>query len=143
MAALNKVLLIGNLGADPEIRTLPSGDKVANLSLATTESYKNKNGERVEETEWHRVEFWGGLAGVIEQYVKKGDSLYVEGRIRTEKYTDSNNIERYSTKIRATNMQMLTRRSNNENSESNFRPVAQAPVPNMPVSLPDDDDLPF
>ncbi len=111
MAALNKVLLIGNLGADPEVKTLPSGDKVASIRLATTEIYKNKNGERIEDTEWHRVEFWGGLAGIVEQYVKKGDSLYVEGRIRTEKYTDSNQVERYSTRIRATNMQMLNRRS--------------------------------
>lgn len=110
MAALNKVLLIGNLGADPEVKTLTSGDKVANIRLATTESYKNKNGERIEETEWHRVEFWGGLAGVVEQYVKKGDSLYVEGRIRTEKYTDSNGVDKYSTRIRATNMQMLNRK---------------------------------
>ncbi len=110
MAALNKVLLIGNLGADPEVKTLPSGDKVANIRLATTESYKNKNGERIEETEWHRVEFWGGLAGVVEQYVKKGDSLYVEGRIRTEKYTDSSGVDKYSTRIRATSMQMLNRK---------------------------------
>lgn len=110
MAALNKALLIGNLGADPEVKTLPSGDKVVSIRMATTEIYKNKNGERIEDTEWHRVEFWGGLAGIVEQYVKKGDSLYVEGRIRTEKYTDSNQVERYSTKIRATQMQMLSRK---------------------------------
>ncbi|WP_367914382.1 single-stranded DNA-binding protein [Leadbetterella sp. DM7] len=129
MAALNKVLLIGNLGADPEVKTLPSGDKVAGIRLATTETYKNKNGERVEDTEWHRVEFWGGLAGIVEQYVKKGDSLYVEGRIRTEKYTDANQVERYSTKIRATSMQMLSRK-------------AQGPAePLPPVS--EDDGLPF
>ena len=67
MAALNKVLLIGNLGADPEVKTLPSGDKVATIRMATTETYKNKNGEKVEDTEWHRVEFWGGLAGIVEQ----------------------------------------------------------------------------
>lgn len=107
MAALNKVLLIGNLGADPEVKTLPSGDKVATLRMATTETYKNKNGEKVEDTEWHRVEFWGGLAGIVEQYLKKGDSVYVEGRIRTEKYTDAQGVEKYSTKIRATQMQML------------------------------------
>ncbi|MCD8540425.1 MAG: single-stranded DNA-binding protein [Leadbetterella sp.] len=114
MAALNKALLIGNLGADPEVKTLPSGDKVATIRLATSEIYKNKNGERIEDTEWHRVEFWGGLAGIVEQYVKKGDSLYVEGRIRTEKYTDANQVERYSTKIRATNMQMLSRKPQGE-----------------------------
>jgi single-strand DNA-binding protein len=127
MAALNKVLLIGNLGADPEIKTLPSGDKVATIRMATTETYKNKNGEKVEDTEWHRVEFWGGLAGIVEQYVKKGDSIYVEGRIRTEKYTDSQNVERYSTKIRATQMQMLGR---SPKTEENITPV-------------EDDHLPF
>jgi single-strand DNA-binding protein len=111
MAALNKVLLIGNLGADPEVKTFSNGDKIASISLATTESYKNKNGERVEDTEWHRVEFRGALAGIVEQYLKKGDSLYVEGRIKTEKYTDSANIERFITKIRALNMQMLNRKS--------------------------------
>lgn len=129
MAALNKVLLIGNLGADPEVKTLPSGDKVASIRLATTEIYKNKNGERIEDTEWHRVEFWGGLVGVVEQYVKKGDSLYVEGRIRTEKYTDANQVERYSTKIRATNMQMLSRKS-------------QVPAESLP-QVSTDDGLPF
>lgn len=127
MAALNKVLLIGNLGADPEVRTLQSGDKVANIRLATSETYKNKNGERVEDTEWHRVELWGRLAEIVEQYVKKGDSLYVEGRIRTEKYTDSNNVEKYSTKIRANNIQMLSRNSN------------KSEMANEPA----EDDLPF
>lgn len=107
MASLNKVLLIGNLGADPEVKTLPSGDKVATARIATTEIYKNKNGEKVEDTEWHRLEFWGGLAGIVEQYLKKGDSIFVDGRIRTEKYTDAQNIERYTTKIRVSNMQML------------------------------------
>jgi single-strand DNA-binding protein len=117
MAALNKVLLIGNLGADPEVKTLPSGDKVATLRMATTETYKNKNGEKVEDTEWHRVEFWGGLAGIVEQYLKKGDSVYVEGRIRTEKYTDAQGIEKYSTKIRATQMQMLGKPTKTEGFE--------------------------
>lgn len=131
MAALNKVLLIGNLGADPEVKTLQSGDKVANIRLATTESYKNKNGERVEDTEWHRVEFWGGLAGVIEQYLKKGDSIYVEGRIKTEKYTDANGVEKYSTRIRASNMQMLSRKTG----------AAGETIPQ--TSAMDDDGLPF
>ncbi len=111
MAALNKVLLIGNLGADPEVKTFSNGDKISSVSLATTETYKNRNGERVEDTEWHRVEFRGALAGIVEQYLKKGDSLYVEGRIKTEKYTDSGNVERFITKIRAVNMQMLNRKS--------------------------------
>ena len=129
MAALNKVMLIGNLGADPEVKTLPSGDKVASIRLATTEVYKSKNGERMEDTEWHRVEFWGGLVGIVEQYVKKGDSLYVEGRIRTEKYVDTNQVERYSTKVRATNMQMLSR-----------KPAGA--TESLP-QVPEDDGLPF
>ena len=128
MAALNKVLLIGNLGADPEVKVLPSGDKVVTIRLATTEIYKNKNGERMEDTVWHRIEFWGGLGAIVEQYVKKGDSLYVEGRIRTEKYTDSNQVERYSTKIRAANMQMLSRRPKE---------------PAEPLPQGSDDGLPF
>ena len=98
MASLNKVLLIGNLGSDPEVRTLPSGGKVATFSIATTESYKNKDGEKVENTEWHRIELWEGLAGIAEQYLKKGNSVYIEGRIRTEKYTDANGIEKTSFK---------------------------------------------
>ncbi len=129
MAALNKVMLIGNLGADPEVKALPSGDKVAVIRMATTDVYKNKSGERVEDTEWHRVEFWGGLAGIVEQYVKKGDSLYVEGRIRTEKYTDNNQVERYVTKIRASNMQMLSRKS-----QASSEPLPQGS---------EDDGLPF
>ncbi len=113
MASLNKVMLIGNLGMDPEIRTISSGDKVAMLNMATTESYKNKNNEKVEETEWHRVEFWGPIVNVIEQYLKKGDSVYIEGRIRTEKYTDANGLEKYSMKIRGNSMQMLGKKESN------------------------------
>lgn len=130
MAALNKVLLIGNLGADPEVKTFSNGDKIASISLATTEVYKNRNGERTEDTEWHRVEFRGSLAGVVEQYVKKGDSLYVEGRIKTEKYTDSNNIERFITKIRASTIQMLSSKSS-------------AKSENVSISTDEDDGLPF
>lgn len=132
MAALNKVLLIGNLGADPEVKTFSNGDKISSISLATTETYKNRNGERVEDTEWHRVEFRGALAGIVEQYLKKGDSLYVEGRIKTEKYTDSGNVERFITKIRAVNMQMLNRKSGGA-------------VDSVPSAVADteDDGLPF
>ena len=131
MAALNKVLLIGNLGADPEVKTFSNGDKISSISLAATESYKNKNGERVEDTEWHRVEFRGALAGIVEQYLKKGDSLYVEGRIKTEKYTDSSNVERFITKIRAVNMQMLNRKSGGSTEQ-------------IPSAIANEDDgLPF
>jgi single-strand DNA-binding protein len=128
MASLNRVTLIGNLGADPEIKTLQSGDKVANISLATTESYKNKAGERVDETEWHRIEFWGKLAEIVEKYLRKGDSIYVEGKIKTEEY-EKDGIKRYTTKIRATQMQMLGKRTEN----------TSAPTP----EIQGDDDLPF
>jgi single-strand DNA-binding protein len=111
MASLNKVLLIGNLGTDPEIRTLPSGGKVASFSIATSESYKNKEGEKVENTEWHRIELWEGLAAIAEQYLKKGDTIYVEGKLKTEKYTDANGLEKTAIKIRGNNFQMLGRRN--------------------------------
>jgi single-strand DNA-binding protein len=95
---LNKVILIGTLGKDPEIRSTGSGKKVANLSLATSESYKDKNGERVETTEWHDIAFWGASADVIEKYLKKGSKLYVEGKIKTEKY-EKDGQTRYNKKI--------------------------------------------
>jgi single-strand DNA-binding protein len=107
MASLNKVLLIGNLGSDPEIRSLPSGAKVANFNIATSESYTDKNGNKVDNTEWHRLELWDNQANVAEQYLKKGDSIYVEGRIKSEKYTDANGIEKTAYKIRVVSMQML------------------------------------
>ena len=147
MASLNKVLLIGNLGSDPEITTLPSGDKVAQFNIATTESYKNKLGERVEDTEWHRIELWGGLAGVAEQYLKKGDSVYIEGRIRTDKYTDSNGVEKFSFRIRGNSMQMLGKRSDSSSAapSAGNAPAANKGTNNPPVpeQISDGDNLPF
>jgi single-strand DNA-binding protein len=107
MASVNKVILVGNLGKDPEVRYLPSGDAVANITLATSSKYKNKTGEMVEETEWHRVTFFGKLAEIVGQYLKKGRSVYVEGRIKTRKYTDKDGVEKYATDIIANEMQML------------------------------------
>ena len=107
MASVNKVILVGNLGQDPEVRYLPSGDAVANITLATSSKYKNKTGEMVEETEWHRVTFFGKLAEIVGQYLKKGRSVYVEGRIKTRKYTDKDGVEKYATDIIANEMQML------------------------------------
>jgi len=108
MASVNKVILVGNLGADPETRYLPSGDAVANIRLATTDRYKDKaSGEMKELTEWHRVAFFGRLAEIVNEYVKKGSSVYIEGRIRTRKWTDQSGQERYSTEIVADQMQML------------------------------------
>jgi single-strand DNA-binding protein len=112
MASVNKVILVGNLGADPESRYLPSGDAVANIRLATTDRYKDKtSGEMKELTEWHRVSFFGRLAEIVNEYLKKGSSVYIEGRIRTRKYTDQAGVEKYATEIVADQMQMLGGRS--------------------------------
>ena len=108
MASVNKVILVGNLGADPETRYLPSGDAVTNVRLATTDRFKDKaSGDMKESTEWHRVAFFGRLAEVAGEYLKKGSSIYVEGRIRTRKWTDQAGQERYSTEIVGEQMQML------------------------------------
>jgi single-strand DNA-binding protein len=108
MASVNKVILVGNLGADPEVRYLPSGDAVANIRLATTDRYKDKqSGEFKEMTEWHRVSFFGRLAEIVSEYLKKGSSVYIEGRIRTRKYQAQDGTDRYSTEIVADQMQML------------------------------------
>ncbi|MDR5798806.1 single-stranded DNA-binding protein [Caballeronia sp. LZ001] len=119
MASVNKVILVGNLGADPETRYLPSGDAVANIRLATTDRYKDKaSGEMKELTEWHRVSFFGRLAEIVNEYLKKGSSVYVEGRIRTRKWTDQAGQECYSTEIVADQMQMLGGRSGGEQRSS-------------------------
>ncbi|MBN3822308.1 single-stranded DNA-binding protein [Burkholderia sp. Ac-20384] len=108
MASVNKVILVGNLGADPEVRYLPSGDAVANIRLATTDRYKDKaSGDYKEVTEWHRVNFFGRLAEIVSEYLKKGSSVYIEGRIRTRKWQDQAGQDRYSTEIVADQMQML------------------------------------
>ena len=107
MASVNKVILIGNLGADPETRYLPSGDAVTNIRIATTETWKDKSGEKQEHTEWHRVAFFGKTAEIAGEYLKKGSPVYVEGRIRTRKWQDKEGQERYSTEIVADRMQLL------------------------------------
>ena len=108
MASLNRVMLIGNLGADPEVRYLPSGDAVTNIRIATTESWKDKaSGEKKEETEWHRVSFFGKLAEIAGEYLKKGSPVYIEGRIKTRKWQDKDGQDRYSTEVVADRMQML------------------------------------
>ncbi|OMW09761.1 single-stranded DNA-binding protein [Burkholderia pseudomallei] len=105
MASVNKVILVGNLGADPEVRYLPSGDAVANIRLATTDRYKDKaSGEFKEMTEWHRVAFFGRLAEIVNEYLKKGSSVYIEGRIRTRKWQGQDGQDRYSTEIVADQM---------------------------------------
>jgi single-strand DNA-binding protein len=108
MASVNKVIIVGNLGRDPEIRYMPSGDAIANIAVATSYKSKDRNsGEQKELTEWHRISFFGRMAEIVGQYLKKGSSVYVEGRLQTRKYTDKDGVERYSTDIVAENMQML------------------------------------
>lgn len=107
MASVNKVILIGNLGRDPEAKFLPDGGAVTNLSIATSESWKDKAGNKQEKTEWHRVVFFGKVAEVAGEYLKKGSTCYVEGRLQTRKWTDKDGVEKYSTEIVGDRMQML------------------------------------
>jgi single-strand DNA-binding protein len=107
MASLNKVMLIGNLGKDPEVRAIPSGVKVANFSIATSENYTGKDGNKVEKTEWHNIVMWRGLAEVAEKYLKKGSPVFIEGRLQTRSWDDQSGNKRYTTEIVADNMVML------------------------------------
>jgi single-strand DNA-binding protein len=117
MASVNKVILVGNLGKDPEVRYMPSGDAISNITLATTDSWKDKNGEKQEKTEWHRVAFFGRLAEIAGEYLKKGSQVYVEGRLQTRKWQDKEGQDRYTTEIVADRMQMLGSRSGGGNFE--------------------------
>ena len=107
MASVNKVILIGNLGRDPETRYMPDGGAITNVSIATTEAWKDKNGEKQEKTEWHRVAFFGKLAEIAGEYLKKGSQVYVEGRLQTRKWQDKDGQDKYTTEIVANAMQML------------------------------------
>ena len=148
MASLNKVILVGNLGADPETRYLPSGDAVTNIRIATTDRYKEKSsGELKELTEWHRIAFFGRLAEVAGEYLKKGASVYIEGRIRTRKWTDNSGAEKYSTEIVADQMQMLGGKAQGDApAERNARPASRQQASGGQsdggVSAMDD-DIPF
>ena len=151
MASVNKVILVGNLGADPETRYLPSGDPVTNLRLATTDSWKDKaSGEKKEATEWHRVVLFRRLAEVAGQYLKKGSQVYIEGRIRTRKWQDKDGQERYTTEIEAEEMKMLGSRQGQGEpsyggdapapSYGGAKPAAAAKKPSFEDM---DDDIPF
>jgi single-strand DNA-binding protein len=107
MASVNKVIIIGNLGRDPETRYMPEGGAITNISVATTETWKDKNGEKQEKTEWHRVAFFGKLAEIAGEYLKKGSQVYVEGRLQTRKWQDKDGADKYTTEIVANAMQML------------------------------------
>lgn len=154
MSSVNKVILLGRIGRDPEIRYLPSGEAVANLALATSEVWKDKQGEKQEKTEWHRISFFGRLAEVCGEYVKKGSLLYVDGSISTRKYTDKDGIEKYATEIKGREMQMLGGRNDRQDTQQQAAPAAppqrqaapsqSAPAPRAPSGFDDmDDDVPF
>ena len=130
MASLNKVMLIGNLGRDPEVRYMPNGDAVANLAIATTDNWKDKNGEKQERTEWHRVVMYGRQAEIAGEYLKKGRPVYIEGRLQTRKWQDQQGNERYTTEIIADRMQMLGGREEEEVAEQrpHDRPLVRAHV---------------
>ena len=163
---VNKVILVGNVGLDPEVRTTESGVKVARVRLATTERiYNRQTNENTELTEWHTITLWRGLADVVDRYVRKGSQLYIEGRLRTREWTDKDNIKRYTTEIMADEMKLLGRRSDNQQAgtpmggqqgysqpQGGYQQPAQqyvqpAAQPTQPSSIPapqdDPDDLPF
>lgn len=149
---VNKVILVGNVGADPEIRTTESGVKVARLRLATTERFLDKKTNETKElTEWHSITVWRGLADVVDKYVRKGSQLYVEGRLRTREWMDKENNKRFTTEIIADEIKLLGRRPdaptqpqsgyNNAPTANSATPTAQSAAPTIPAEDPD--DLPF
>ena len=161
MASVNKVIIVGNLGKDPEMRSFPNGDQIANVSIATTDRWKDKtSGEMKEATEWHRINFNGRLAEIVGQYLKKGSQVYVEGSLRTRKWTDKDGVEKFTTEIRADQMQMLGSRqgmgggSDGGDDGSGYSAPRAAPVARPPAAKPAaakaasgfddmDDDIPF
>lgn len=132
MAGVNKVILIGNLGKDPEVRHLEGGTAVASFTLATTEIYKDKSGQRVEQTEWHNIVVWRNLAEIAEKYLKKGMTVYVEGKLRTRSWEDKDKVKRYSTEIVGDTFTMLSKKENHSGSADDVSTVSKM-----------GDDLPF
>ena len=155
MAGINKVIIVGNLGNDPEIRTMPNGEAVANISVATSESWTDKNtGERREVTEWHRIVLYRRLAEIASQYLRKGSQVYVEGRLKTRKWQDNNGQDRYTTEIQGDNLQMLGGRNQEMGGYApaqsatqpsyQSRPAQSAPAPQVePLMDAFDDNIPF
>lgn len=156
MASVNKAILIGNLGKDPEVRYMPSGEAIANITLATTDTWKDKSGEKQEKTEWHRVSFFGRQAEVVGEYLKKGSQIYVEGRIQTRKWQDKEGKDRYTTEIIVNEMKMLGSKSGGAGSFEVVENQSSAPAGSAPAAKPAapapagkgnfdnfDDDIPF
>lgn len=148
MASVNKVILLGNLGADPEMRLTSSGDPVCTLSVATTEKYKNRDGEQQSTTEWHKVVLFRRLAEIANQYLRKGASVYFEGQLKTRKWTDKNGLERYTTEVEANELKLLDRQDSRAEAVKPVGVVERAvATPNKPsyrpASIDDDMDIPF
>jgi single-strand DNA-binding protein len=148
MSGINKVILVGNLGKDPEVRYLEGGTAVAKFPLATSETYKNKEGQKVDSTEWHNIVMWRGLAEIAEKFLKKGSLVYIEGKIRTRAYDDKEGNKRYATEIIADSMTMLGRRTD-ETSHTTTNTEFQKQTQETPSVVPASneqaggDDLPF
>lgn len=152
MAGINKVILVGNLGKDPEVRYLEGGTAVANFTLATSETFKDRNsGERKTNTEWHNIVVWRGLAEITEKYLSKGMQVYIEGKLRTRQWQDKDGNNRYTTEVVADNLQMLGKKDENTSNHAPQQTVSNQPnVASNPVTAPqpqtpteDVDDLPF
>ncbi len=148
MASINKVILIGNLGRDPETRYMSNGEAVTNISIATTDTWKDKSGAKQEKTEWHRVTFYRRLAEIAGEYLKKGQSVYVEGRLETRKWTDKSGVDRYTTEVIANEMKMLGSKSGSDSFEpmnkEQDRVAPQADASKGGTGFDDmDDDIPF
>jgi len=146
MSSLNKVMLIGNLGSDPDVRYTQSNTAVATLSIATSERYKDSNGEQQERTEWHRVVAWGRLAEICQQYLNKGSKVYIEGPLQTRKWEDKDGQERYTTEVKALQMIMLDSRGGGQSGPNNTMAQGNQPVTSatdLNKTNDDMDDLPF
>ncbi len=139
MAGVNKVILLGHLGKDPEIRTTENGVKVATFSLATSESYKNKEGQKIDQTEWHNIVIWRGLAEIAEKFLKKGSQVYLEGKIRTRNWDDKEGIKRYTTEIIVDNLNLV----GTKRDEAPPLPIEPDIMPKASMAPGPDDDLPF
>ncbi|HYK76195.1 MAG TPA: single-stranded DNA-binding protein [Daejeonella sp.] len=143
MSGINKVILVGHLGKDPEVRHLEGGVSVASFPLATSETY-NKDGRKIEQTEWHNIVMWRGLADVASKYLQKGKLVYIEGKLRTRSFEDKEGHKKYTTEIVAENFTMLGRKSDFENGNSNLMPVEKPVEQAMTYGEHSpDDDLPF
>ena len=140
MASVNKVILVGSLGRDPEIRYMPNGDAACNLSVATSETWKDKSGEKQERTEWHRISMFGKLAEIAGQYLAKGSSVYLEGKLQTRKWTDKDGVEKYTTEIIADRMQMLGGKEQRQDQEKSKAPSSRQ---QRPPADDFDDSIPF